>query len=105
MCSSSSVCKKSAFLLCRFLALGSMRSRVYVAVRCPSVCLSVRLSDPSWAYSSQPATAGLLLWARRAGDISRLLHNWRSAAAACIGRMRAVPRCQRTWVAEHGLVM
>ena len=31
-------------------------------------------------------SGGLLLWARRAGDIDRLLH----------GRMRAVPRCQQT---------
>ena len=51
----------------------SMRSRVYVSVRCPSVCLS---------HSSKPTTACLLLWARRAGDIDRLLHGRCSAAAA-----------------------
>jgi len=37
---------------------------------------------------------GLLLWARRTGNIDRLLHGRRSAAAAAGGRMRAVPRCQ-----------
>ena len=41
--------------------LQSMRSRVYVTVRCPSVCLSVKLT-----------AEGLLLWARRVGDIDRL---------------------------------
>ena len=34
------------------------------------------------------AAAGLLLWARRAGDIGRFLSSG--------GRMRAVPCCQRT---------
>jgi len=41
------------------------------------------------------AAAGLLLWARRAGDIDRLLHGRRSAAAAP-QQMRAVlpvPAC------------
>ena len=61
-----------------------------VSVR-PTVCLS-------WTHSSKPVAAGLLLWARRAGDIDQLLHCWRSAAAAYGGRMRAVARCQRTWV-------
>jgi len=36
--------------------------------------VSVHLSVPARAHSSKPAAAGLLLWARRAGDISRLLH-------------------------------
>ena len=54
-----------------------------VSVR-PSVC-------PSIGHQQ-----GLLLWAGRAGDIDRLLHGRRSAAALCGGRMRAVPRCQRT---------
>jgi len=44
--------------------------------------VSVHLSVPARAHSSKPAAAGLLLWARQAGDISRLLHGWRSAAAA-----------------------
>jgi len=39
----------------------------------PSVCLFVAPHD---------AAAGLLLWARRAGDIDRLLHGRRSTAAA-----------------------
>jgi len=34
------------------------------------------------AHRSKPAVAGLLLWARLAGDIDRLLHGRRSAAAA-----------------------
>jgi len=34
------------------------------------------------AHSSKPAAAGLLLWARRPGDIDRLLHGRRSAATA-----------------------
>ena len=38
----------------------------------PSVHLSVRLS-PTWTHNSRPAAAGLLLWARRAGNIDRLL--------------------------------
>jgi len=47
-------------------------------------------------YSSKPAAAGLLLCARRAGDIDRLLHGRRSAAprrsTASLLQMRAVPR-------------
>ena len=44
----------------------------------PSVCLSVRLiMRPPHA-----AAAGLLLWARQAGYIGRLLHGRRSAANA-----------------------
>jgi len=39
----------------------------------------------------------LLLWARRAGDIDRLLHGWRSAAAAPQhSAQRAVLRYQLT---------
>ena len=34
--------------------------------------------------------AGLLLWARRRGDIDRL---------------RAVPRCQRTYIADRKLIL
>jgi len=34
-----------------------------------SVCQFV----PAWALSSKPAAVGLLLWARRAGDIDQLL--------------------------------
>jgi len=54
----------------------------------PFVCLSVRPSvRPLFvlvlAHSSKPAAAGLLLGARQAGDIRRLLHGRRSAAASC----------------------
>jgi len=49
------------------------------------------------------AAAGLLLWARRAGDIDRLLHGRRSAAS-CSGRMRAVLRRQLSSEAERRLV-
>jgi len=67
----------------------SMRSSVYVTVRCPSVYLSQH--GPTAATA-----AGLLLWAQRAGNIDQLLHGRRSVAAAWGGRMRAVPRRQRT---------
>jgi len=39
---------------------------------------SVRQSLPARAHSSKPAAAGLLLWARRAGDIDRLLQQRRA---------------------------
>ena len=54
-----------------------------LSVKQYGVCLSV---CPAWAHSSKPAFAGLLLWARWAGDIDRL--------CSSSGRMRAVPRCQ-----------
>jgi len=46
-----------------------------------SVRLSVCLSVPAWANGSKPAASGLLLWARRAGDIDRLLQQRRRANA------------------------
>jgi len=52
----------------------TMQSRVYATVGCPSVCSS--------------AAAGLLLWARPAGDIDRLLHGAQQRGR----RMRVVPR-------------
>jgi len=117
-----------------------MRSRVYVTVLCPSVCLFVRLSVailctcmwdgkqdmiyryvscdivpflfsrstfskrlsvPARVHNSKPAPTGLLLWARRADDIDRLL-----PAAACGGRMWVEPRIRmngvrRPMVAEY----
>ena len=66
-----------------------------------SIRLSVYLSVCASVYPSRPTAANPLL---RAGDIDRLLHGRHSAAAACGGRKRAVPRCQRTWEAEHRLV-
>jgi len=45
----------------------SMRSRVYVTVRCPSVCLSV-CPFVCPICPLQQRAAGLLLWARRAID-------------------------------------
>jgi len=65
-----------------------------------SVRLPVRLSVPAWAHSSKPVAAGLLLWARRAGDIDRLLHGQSSAAAAlecgqCHGQTCQVSRISR----------
>jgi len=51
--------------------------RVYVAERCLSVCLSV---------PSKQCAAGLLLWARRAGDISRQRRPASSNGAAAARR-------------------
>ena len=62
---------------CPHSRLCGMRSKVYVTVHSPSVCLS----------QHGPVTAGLLLL--RAGDINRLLHGSRV-------HTRAVPRFQRT---------
>ena len=56
-------------------------SGVCAAVGRLSVCLS-----------HSAAAAGLLLWARRTGDSDGLLQ-----------QRRAVPRCQRTYVAGHRL--
>jgi len=61
-----------------------------------TVCLSIR-------PTSRPphvAAAGLLLWARRAGVIDRLLHG-RGAEQ----QLRAVSRCQLTSEAKHRLVL
>jgi len=72
----------------------SMRTRVYVTVRRPSVWLSV----PAFGrrMSRCMHAAGLLLWARGAGDIDRLLHDRRSAAAAPQhSAQQQIRRCQR----------
>jgi len=45
----------------------------------PSVCSSC---VPAWAHSSKHAAAGLLLWARLAGDIDRLLKQRRANAGS-----------------------
>ena len=61
-----------------------------------SACPSIRpISRPPHV-----AAAGLLLWARRAGVIDRLLHG-RGAEQ----QLRAVSRCQLTSEAEHRLVL
>ena len=61
--------------------LHRMQRKVYETILCcPSVRLSFHLSVPASAHSSKPAAAGLLLWARREGDIDRLLQH---AAGDC----------------------
>jgi len=66
--------------ICLPLAVYSLHAvnRIYVTVGCPSVRLSVcPIYRPLCA-----AAAGLLLWARSARGIDRLLHGRRSAANA-----------------------
>jgi len=58
----------------------SMRSRDYETAEHSSVRLSVRLSVRHIIRPLHATAAGLLLWARRPGDIDRLLHGRRSAA-------------------------
>ena len=60
-------------------------SRIIVTVRtvcgterCPSVCLFVRPIRPAAVQRA----AGLLLWARRVGDIARLLQQRRENAGS-----------------------
>jgi len=60
---------------------------VYVTAQCPSV-------RP--IYLMQQRAAGLLLWARRIGDIDRLLHGRRRSSTEPQQQMRAVPRLQLT---------
>jgi len=71
----------------------SVRSRVYER---HGVRPSVRLSVPARAHCSKRAAAGLLLWARRAGDIDRLQHQ--RAAGEC-GKCHG----SSSVVAEHRL--
>jgi len=59
----------------------SMRSKLYITVRCPSVCLSVRLCPVDLQQPRRPA--GLLLSARLVGDINRRLR------APCCRRRRS----------------
>jgi len=72
----------------------SMPCRVYVTARCLSVCLSVR----SVIRPPHAVAAGLLLWARRPGDIDPLLHDRR--AASWRSAQRAVPSRKPTCEAE-----
>jgi len=58
---------------------------------------SVRLSVPAWAHSSQPAAAGLLLWAQPAGDIDRLpngAHQCGMGGGEC-GQCHVVSLCRK----------
>ena len=70
----------------------TVRSGVYETVRCPSFCQSFCLSQHG------PTASGLLLWARRVGDIDRSI----AAAAAC-RRRRAqfhVVGVRRNWTSQ-----
>jgi len=71
--------------------LCSMQSRVYKTVRCPSVCLSYQ----------GPTAANPLLQVYCCAPSRREI----SIDCCSSGRwMRAVPRCQHTYVAEQGIV-
>ena len=65
-----------SYCYCYWHCQHSIRNRVYVTVRYPSVCLSLRLSVPARAHSSKPAAVGPA--SRRYRSIA--------AAAACDGR-------------------
>ena len=68
---------------CRIICgAGSMK---WYGVR-PSVCPSV----PAWASSRKPVAAGLLLWARRAGDINRLLRQRQRRSTGEFGQCHVV---------------
>jgi len=56
------------------------------------VRLSVRLSVPVWSHKGKPAAVGLLLWTGGQEITIDCCSNH--------GRMRVVPRCQRTQVGE-----
>jgi len=49
--------------------------------------VGVRLSVCPIIRPPHATAAGLLLWARRAGDIDRLLHGRRPAATASVSRV------------------
>ena len=72
-----------------------------------SVCLSVCLSVRSIIRPPHAAAAGLLLWARRPGDIDRLLHCRRSAANAGSVTLSAdvassTQTCYTGWAKKRG---
>jgi len=46
------------------------------------VCQTVHLSIPALTHSSKPTAVGLLMSARQAGNISRLLKQWRANAGS-----------------------
>ena len=64
--------------------------------------MSVHPSVPPWAHNSKPTDAGLLL--SPAGRRYRSIAV-RPALSGSGWRMRAVPRCQRTYEAEHQLAL
>jgi len=76
----------------------SVRLSACPSVR-PSICLSVR----AWAHGRKPAAVGLLLWARPAGYIDRLL---RDAQQRGVRRANAGSAMLSAYVvAEHRLVV
>jgi len=81
----------------------SMWSRVYLTVRCLSVCLPCLPVSPSVCpiHPLQLRAASLLLWVRRKRDIDRLLHDRRRSSTrsqhGAQQQMRVVPRLQLTY--------
>ena len=76
-----------------------MRSRVYETVRRPSVSLSHSPAAAACSGFAAVGSAGI-------GNIDGLLHGQRRSSSTrpqhgAQQLMRAVPRFQRTWVAEH----
>jgi len=65
------------------------------------VCVSVRLSFCPIRPLQQRA-AGLLLWARRAGDIDRLLHGRRRSSTGAAARRAAEDAGSATFSAYVG---
>jgi len=82
--------------------LSGVRPSVRLSIR-PSVRLSICLSVPAWAHGRKPAAVGLLLWARPAGYIDRLL---RDAQQRGVRRANAGSAMLSAYVvAEHRLVV
>ena len=82
------------------------RAYVWLSV-CLPVSLSVCLSVRSIIRPPHAAAAGLLLWARRPGDIDRLLHCRRSAANAGSVTLSAdvassTQTCYTGWAKKRG---
>ena len=76
----------------------TVRSGVYETVRCPSFCQSFCLSQHG------PTASGLLLWARRVGDIDRSLHrSGSSTLSAYVGTGLVSVLSMRACVSRCGL--